>query len=352
MRYVFRSGFALALGLLLSIGCGTGEGQVFPCTEQGIRDAIAHGGGTHSFDCDGPATVVTRSEIVIDNDVILDGEGNLTVDGNERHRVFRVAKGITAELRGFTVTKGFSAQESGGGIYIYNGRRLTLTNSTVSGNSSTSGGGISNMGGVFDRAGRLTLTNSTVSGNTASRAGGGIANQGTLTLTNSTVSGNAAAGVNGGGGIWNFNEGTVTLTNSTVSGNSSAYGGGGIDTVGKVTLTNTLVVNNDCAGNYFSSGGGNIESPGGSCRLYEPTDLSIITAEQLNLGPLQDNGGPTMTHALGEGSVAIDVIPEGDCVNADGQPLLTDQRREPRPVAIVGPEPKCDIGAFEVQGNE
>jgi len=60
---------------------------VFPCTEEGIRDAIAVGGGPHPFDCDGPTTVVTEAEIVIDSDVILDGEGNLTVDGNDDHRV-------------------------------------------------------------------------------------------------------------------------------------------------------------------------------------------------------------------------------------------------------------------------
>jgi hypothetical protein len=64
-----------------------GEGGS-PCTEQGIRDAIAEGGDPHTFDYDGAQTVVTEFEIVIESDVILDGEGNLTVDGNERHRVF------------------------------------------------------------------------------------------------------------------------------------------------------------------------------------------------------------------------------------------------------------------------
>ena len=53
-----------------------------------------------------------------------------------------------------------------------------------------------------------------------------------------------------------------------------------------------------------------------------------------------------MTHALLPGSVAIDWIPEADCVDADGAPLTTDQRGEPRP------EPSgtmCDVGAFELQ---
>ncbi len=80
--------------------------DIFPCTEQGIRDAITLGGGPHTFACAGPTTVVTEAEIVIDYNVILDGEGDLTVDGNEDHRVFSVAEGIEAELHGFSVTRG------------------------------------------------------------------------------------------------------------------------------------------------------------------------------------------------------------------------------------------------------
>jgi hypothetical protein len=79
-------------------------GQVFPCTEQGIRDAIAEGGGPHTFACDGPQTVVTEATIEIDNDVILDGEGNLTVDGNDDHGVFSVEMGVNAGLIGLSIT--------------------------------------------------------------------------------------------------------------------------------------------------------------------------------------------------------------------------------------------------------
>ena len=79
---------------LAVIGCSETSGEtatcvdnVCPCSEAGIRAAIAEGGGPYTFDCDGPQTVVTLEEIVIDNDVILDGEGNLTVDGNDDHPV-------------------------------------------------------------------------------------------------------------------------------------------------------------------------------------------------------------------------------------------------------------------------
>jgi hypothetical protein len=310
-------------------GTGGSTGQVFPCTEQGIRDAIALGGGTHTFACDGPTTVVTRAEVAIDNDVILDGEGNLTVDGDEHHRVFSVAEGITAELRGFTATKGFSSYGGGG---IFNWGTLTLTNSTLSGNSAAGGGGIYNSG-------TLTLTHSTLSGNSAA-GGGGIWNDGTLTLTNSTVSVNTAEGGYGGGGIFNY-VGTLTLTHSTVSDNS----GGGIHNYqGTVALTNTLV-DNDCAGGT-TSGGGNLESPGDTCGFDQSSDQVNVTAEQLALGPLQNNGGPTMTHALPPESVAVDAIPQEDCLDAEGNPLMNDQRGEPRP---AGPNPdRCDAGSFEL----
>jgi hypothetical protein len=66
----------------------------------------------------------------------------------------------------------------------------------------------------------------------------------------------------------------------------------------------------------------------------------------LSLGALADNGGLALTHALAAGSVAIDVIPQADCVDADGTPVTTDQRGEPRPETGGT---MCDVGAFEVQ---
>ena len=65
-------------------------------------------------------------------------------------------------------------------------------------------------------------------------------------------------------------------------------------------------------GAIATSQGGNIESLGDTCGFTDPTDLVNVTAADLNLGPLADNGGPTMTHALLPGSVAIDKIPEAD----------------------------------------
>ena len=95
----------LALGVMPMVGCSESssgvacEDNLCPCTEGGILAAIAAGGGPFTFDCDGPTTVVTLDQIEIDNDVILDGSGELTVDGDGSHGVFLVQGGVAAELR-------------------------------------------------------------------------------------------------------------------------------------------------------------------------------------------------------------------------------------------------------------
>jgi hypothetical protein len=335
--------------------------SVCSCDEAGIRAAISEGGGPFTFDCDGPTTVVTEAEVIIDNDVILDGEGNLTVDGNEAHRVFSVPENVTAELQRLTVTKGRGSLAGWIGGGIYNRGRLTLTHSTVS-DSATNGGGNGSGGGIYN-GGTLTVTHSTVSGNTSGH-GGGVSNEGTATLISSTVSGNRAERL--GGGIDNSG-GTLTLISSTVSGNTAALNTGGIRNVGTLTvvastlsgnttddgsasieshgtltLTHSLV-DGDCnldvgPGASVTSNGYTIESPGDTCGFDQPTDQVNVSAADLKLGSLQDNGGPTMTHALGAGSVSIDAIPGPDC-EAD-----TDQRGEPRPGGAM-----CDVGSFEVQ---
>ena len=323
-----------------------------PCTAQGILDAIAAGGGPHYFACDGSTPVVSGFQIAIDNDVILDGQGNLTVDGNLGARVFVVPSGVTAELRGVTVTRGRVRRGNGGGIRSEG--TLTLVNSTVSQNEAWCesscwgvgfGGGIYSTSG-FGTSGTLRLTNSTVSGNSASTDFGGIYNgfETTMTLTNSTVSDNTGGTVNG---IWN--DGTLTLTNSTVSGPNNNVE---ITNQGTMTVTNSLV-DGSCLNlpiSNVTSNGYNIESPGDTCG-FDPdgTDQVNVAADDLNLGPLADNGRPTMTHALQTDplvSTAIDQIPEAAC------DVDTDQRGEPRPVAILGPEPKCDVGAFERQPDD
>ena len=196
---------------------------------------------------------------VIGSDITIEGNGSSIKRNNgPQFRILAVNGYGDLTLNETTVSRGAVVDylttnylnDSGGGITVDFGGTLTLTNSTVSGNSAYDRGG-----GVYNR-GTVTLTNSTVSGNTAAsfeknNSGGGVYNRGTVTLTNSTVSGNRAdssLGSTRGGGV--FNSGTVTVTSSTVFGNSAGFGGG-VSNSGTVTVTKSTF-----SGNSAESGGG------------------------------------------------------------------------------------------------
>ena len=189
-----------------------------------------------------------------------------------------------------------------GGIHATGLTNLTVTNSTISGNSANTGfpGGDSG-GGIY---GADLVENSTISGNSAATSGGGIYG-GVIEIVNSTISGNSAG--TSGGGIYNFPY-SFNVANSTITGNS-APSGGGIYNVGSVEVSNTILNAGASGENIFNSGGTitsigyNLSSDDGGGYLTGPGDQ--INTDPL-LGPLQDNGGPTFTHALLPGSPAID----------------------------------------------
>jgi hypothetical protein len=109
-----------------------------------------------------------------------------------------------------------------------------------------------------------------------------------------------------------------------------------------VTLQNTIIANQlagpDCAG-LITSNGFNLDSDN-TCQLTQPSDKPNVSNPLL--GPLADNGGPTLTHALLPGSPALDA---GD--NAGCPP--TDQRAFRRPVdGDSNGTATCDIGAYEL----
>src|SRR6267378_1229606 len=299
---------------------------------------------------------------------------------------FDFGGGILNDHATLTLTNcAVDANEAFGGGGIYNDGALTIINSTISGNFADSGFpyNLGIAGGIFSQGGTLTITNSTIAGNFAGNRGGGISSCSTLAITDSIVSDNGAGGgknnwPGSGGGIF-ADCGTVTISNSTISGNSVSGRdfkepgfGGGIYAVGTVTISNStlsdnLVLNYGNGGciwnggtveigntilnsgqpdNIFSSfgtvtsNGYNLSSDNGGGYLNGPGDQ--INTDPL-LGPLQDNGGPTLTYALLPGSPAIDA----------GDPNFTpppwyDQR---------GPDfwrlrnGHIDIGSFEVQSG-
>ncbi len=223
----------------------------------------------------------------------------------------------------------------GGGIYNYD--TLTISNSTISGNSAVNGGGINNSG-------TLTISNSTISGNSADY-GGGIRNYGPLTISNSTISGNSVA--TEGGGIINF--GPLTISNSTISGNSAATEGGGIRnfSIFFVGLRSTIVANNSAPSGPDLNGNFGVEYSLIKRRTGATLRESVAGSNRYGLdpllGPLADNGGPTLTHALLLGSPAIN---RGS--NYAPQPLVP-TAYDQRGLGYVRAVGRTDIGAFEVQ---
>jgi hypothetical protein len=301
-----------------------------------LRQALTSANDGDTVDATGisGAITLTTGELLVDKSVTIEGAGAdlLAIDGNATSHVFQIGSGETVAIFGLTIRNGQG--NFGGGILNGAGATLTITNSTLSGNTGAFGGGIFNSG-------TLTIVNSTVSSNTASE-GAGTYNDGAgaLTITNSTFSGNAA----GGGGA-SLNLGTLQIANSTLSGNTADFAGG-IFNLGRLQIGNTILNAGDTSVNIYSNGDGgvislgyNLSNDNGNGFLTGPGDQ--IDTDPL-LGPLQDNGGVTLTHALLPGSPAVDA---GD--PAFTPPPFFDQRGPGFNRAVNG---RIDIGSFEVQG--
>jgi hypothetical protein len=288
----------------------------------------------------------------------ISNEGSLTLHATQvrSNLATRNAGGIenigTAVLTNSSVIDNTTADGHGGGIS--NEGELTLVDGTLSGNTATEDGG----GGLYN-AGRVTISGSTIGGNSGTEHGGGLynASSGSAMLTNSTVSSNGAADM--GGGIFNLG-GAVSLTHVTITlnradSNADEYGvGGGIfnglldDVSGTIVLKNTILAGNrdttgdgpDCWG-AISSLGHNLIQNTFDC-VFSGDSADDIVGEDARLGALANNNGPTLTHALLDGSPAIDAVPLGACVDVAGNLISTDQRGLRRPSGTA-----CDTGAYE-----
>ncbi|MDQ3013017.1 MAG: hypothetical protein M3X11_20195, partial [Acidobacteriota bacterium] len=287
--------------------------------------------------------ITLASELVINKNLTIQGPGAnaLTVSGNNVTRIFYLLATTVVTIDGLKITQGNGvgavSSGSGGGIFNDQGN-LTLTNSTVTGNTANGGG---SGGGINNLNGTLAISRSTISNNTTSYYGSGIFNNGNapavLTLTDSTVRDNSTGGFRGGaivnvagqatvtnsavfdntstgqgaGGLWNWIGGTLTLINSTVSGNTgNGYSGGILNDGSTLTLTNCTVFGNrdiDSSSAFVAGGVGNT---GGGTVTIKNTIVSnntigannsnsdcagAITSQGFNL--IQTTSGATITPA-------------------------------------------------------
>ena len=258
-----------------------------------LREAIDVAGAGDTVEIPaGNYTLTSGSELVIDVDLTLIGEGEATtriqaaaLPGLASSRVFNITGGKVA-ISGLTIRHG---KTTGDGRGILSGGELTLVDTTINGNTASSnGGGIANDGGT------ATVTDGDISGNAASSNGGGIYNAGgTLTITNSSISDNTATGgrflLGGGGGIYNTGD-TLTITNSTISGNSAPLGGG-IYNAGTLTITNSTV-----SSNTVSDAGGGIRNSGS---VVELTNVTISGNSAIGDCCRSGQGGGGISNAAG-----------------------------------------------------
>ena len=329
-----------------------------------LRQAIftANDGDTIDFDpaLNGQIITLTSGELPISKNITISGPGAnlLTVaraKGAPNFRIFHITPSHTVIIQGLTITNGNPPPGFGGGI-LNDGAALSVINCAITANSTPfTGGGIYNYAGTSSAT--LHIESSTFTANVAGDYGGAIAsdvsgmNNATLTINNSTLSSNT--GQFAGGGIFNESGGgsaSLTVTNTTFSGNVTQLHGGGI--ANAQTGVNPAVV--DIGNTIFKSGasGQNIVNQAGSVvsHGYNLSDddgggYLIGPGDQINtdpmLGPLQDNGGPTFTHALLPGSPAIDT---GD-PNFTPPPFF-DQRGPGFDRVVNG---RMDKGSFELQ---
>jgi predicted outer membrane repeat protein len=320
---------------------------VVNCTVRGNATASnGNGGGIYNDgESSGNAILTVANSAFIGNTASFGSGGGIYNDTG------------TLNVSASTFTGNLAYNPGGGGIYS-GGVSLTVSGSTFSGNSAGSGAGI------YSGLGTLLLSTCTLSGNSASANGGGILIDGssfgsaTGLVATCTLSTNTAIN---GGGIYNFGAAssntTLRVNASTLSGNSASAGGSLFNdgsSGGNATLEigDTILIRGAMGSNFtnvlgtVTSHGYNLSSDGGGGFLTATGDL-IHTNPML--GPLQNNGGATLTHALLSGSPAID---QGKRDAITSLALTNDQRGLTRPfdfpsITNAPGGDGSDIGALE-----
>jgi CSLREA domain-containing protein len=332
-------------------------------------------------------------------EIVGPGANQFTVrraDTAEPFRILTVTGDTTVvTISGMTISKGNSlgVDDLGGGISNENNGTLTITDSIISGNTGSRGGGIRNFGtltitdstisgnsatadgGAIRNDGTLEVSNSTLSDNTSNNSAGAIHNVGVLKVSNSTFSDNIASG--GGEGAAIFNQctleggiciertgtrtGTVTVTDSTFSGNSAGDRGGAIGNTSCCTVTVTdstfsgnsagnrggaisnqrtlTVTNSTFSGNSAGAGGGIFNNSGA------PTLKNTIVANSPSGGDCFARPTDPITDA------GYNLVEDGSCLTAatslSGDPMLGDLADNGGPTmthALLSDSPAIDAG--------
>jgi len=264
----------------------TGTGNVMSMATSTVQNntagacAASHGGGVNvdsanSATVGGPSagTVTFTSVTVTKNSALHEGGGlNLAADKHDVTMTNCVVGGpLAADANQTTDTT--STSSAGGGIDVEHsfGGTVQISGGSIQNNSAISGGGL-----VIRSNENATISNVTISNNTSTgagathgSAGGGVAIvelgvagfTATISFSGCTISNNHSDVNNGqapvGGGVYMSSAYAATLSNCTVSGNTSGSGAGmynaGKDIVQALTLSNGTSVSTNAAA---AAGGG------------------------------------------------------------------------------------------------
>lgn len=312
------------------------------------EQASGQGGG---LSLKGTITIINDSSIIDNKNEDGRGGGIYVFDGS-----LTINKSIVS---GNSVIG--SGIASGGGIAaVGNGNFVTINESTLDNNytltpSRSYGGGISSLGS------NIILNNSTVSNNQIRGEdpianGGGISSYGSFgsvtlyqsTLSNNAITGNTLSGVGAGGGGLHISYNPVSIEESTIVGNSSNFKSGGLSIAGTdLSVTNSILSDNNGPDKnilMFSYGTPKVLNVTNTIFGDDESEINGINTANIfsnspDLGALQDNGGPTLTHLPNLTSSALNA---GNNVDITSD---TDQRDASFTRILNG---TVDIGAVEV----
>ena len=211
--------------------------------------------------------------------LVIDGDGKVTLSGNGTSQILNIAAGNDVTVNGITFTQGYSADAHGGAVY--NDGKLTITDSTFTGNSTKK------SAGAIKNEGVMVIIDSTFTSNTTTSYGGAIYNTSDLTITDSTFTSNTAS--NYGGAIYNADD--LTITGSTFT-NNVAKQGGAILNSGTVQVTDAVFTDNTLSSS--SGKGGNLYNSAGSAVLERTLFKANNTAQLNGVGTLFYVAGGTV----------------------------------------------------------
>jgi|SRR5579859_6970162 len=250
------------------------------CDDAALTAALA-GGGTITFNCGGPATILVTSAKTISASTTLLGGGVITLTGGSATRLFNVDSDVTLDLQHIVLDHAASTGSGGGAIA--NSGALVLDSVTIQ-NSHTDA---SNSGGAISSVGPVTVNNSRFLSNTASNGGALYAFSGlaTVDIRNSTFTNNQTFTTSNGlgGAIWLGNGARLTVTDGQIFENVGNYGGALYQSPSTdITLTSELDL--EFVGNTARRSGGAIYNEGGTLRVLNASLIGNVTPFTTTVG--------------------------------------------------------------------